>query len=663
MVRRIISVIFPVLFSVIIIVSACDNPLDRIIKEDEQRHLDTVPPVITEFALTSENPATSRNITFTLAGSDDVSGVAGWLVNETGAAPDATAGSWLTELPSAYQLSDGDGDKTVYAWAKDGAGNVSEPASFTLVLYTAGPSTSFSLTSATPTGNPAITFDLSGDGNVTGWYISESSDAPDPGGAGWTGTAPSDYTFSAEQGVRTLYAWAKNAGGILSVRRSIQIEIYVAPPTTAIAADSVITGHEKIILTFSETMKNTSESFGGTIGTAVGSWETSVHTDDRLVVSASGLWSSGNDMVLTVDCENQHGVSIDTFSISYDIFNGTCADSSAVPGGDGTVSLPFDAIQDAVDGADSLYVTPANGIDTAEVRVAGGIYATAGPVVTMADGISVLGRWSGDFDTRSTSLYTTTISDTRTSGGGYHNPVAAVLSTVTYSQPTEFSRFTVEIPEVTGEADCAGAGIRMENADSNLTIADITVTNQGNTTYPEWSYGIFLDICSEVAINGCFIEPDDTNQSSFGLLSLDSTAVIHDCEIYGGNAGSSSYAVRTSSSLTITGNSAVDRALIYAGNAAGQSYGIYITSTAAPVIQYVLFDSPSGTAYYLYENSSTSSPAIFSDNYFGTQAGVWYTDNDLGTDVRYNTFSSNNVSIGGVTNKLSFWNNDGVNAQ
>ena len=281
MVRRIIIKIGTIcLFMVLtaVLLTVCKNPLDVYIEKDEQKHLDIIPPVITVFTLTSEDPATSRDITFTLAGNDDVSGIAGWLINETAATPDPEAGGWVIEIPTGYQLSEGDGEKTVYAWAKDEAGNVSDSLSFSLVLYTSGPSISFELTSETPTSNPNITFSLTGDSEVTAWYVNEDITNPDPGGAGWEVTAPSDYTFSPIPGIRSLYSWGKNEGDILSIRKSIQINLSVTPPTTSIASGSLITGHEVIVLTFSETMDPGSDSFGGTIDAATGTWSEGTHT-------------------------------------------------------------------------------------------------------------------------------------------------------------------------------------------------------------------------------------------------------------------------------------------------------------------------------------------------------------------------------------------------
>jgi len=80
------------------------------------------------------------------------------------------------------------------------------------------PSTSSSLTilvsSCTATDNTA----------VTGYMITESATTPQPGDAGWSATAPLTYVFSTA-GTKTLYAWAKDAAGNVSVSMSAQVII------------------------------------------------------------------------------------------------------------------------------------------------------------------------------------------------------------------------------------------------------------------------------------------------------------------------------------------------------------------------------------------------------------------------------------------------------
>jgi hypothetical protein len=79
-------------------------------------------------------------VTLTLSATDGV-GVTGYYVSASATPPSATAVGWtaVTPTPSyngslGYPLSSGDGTKTIYAWYKDAASNVSAAASDAIVL-------------------------------------------------------------------------------------------------------------------------------------------------------------------------------------------------------------------------------------------------------------------------------------------------------------------------------------------------------------------------------------------------------------------------------------------------------------------------------------------------------------------------------------------------
>ncbi len=92
-------------------------------------------PVVTEFSLTSNAMTLDPEITFALEGEDDVE-VTGWLVTEDTARPDWGDPAWEKEKPVTFTLSAGAAMKRVFAWAKDGDGNVSrEPTLFIKVNF------------------------------------------------------------------------------------------------------------------------------------------------------------------------------------------------------------------------------------------------------------------------------------------------------------------------------------------------------------------------------------------------------------------------------------------------------------------------------------------------------------------------------------------------
>jgi hypothetical protein len=84
--------------------------------------VDATPPTVTGFSV----PATATSLTVpitTFAATDNI-GVTGCLVNESATTPSAAASGWTATPPTSYTFASA-GNKTLYAWVKDAAGNVS----------------------------------------------------------------------------------------------------------------------------------------------------------------------------------------------------------------------------------------------------------------------------------------------------------------------------------------------------------------------------------------------------------------------------------------------------------------------------------------------------------------------------------------------------------
>ncbi len=199
---------------------------------------DTTAPVVSGFVI----PASSSTLTVTITTltATDGGGVTGYLVTETSATPSASAAGWTSSRPATYTSSSA-GSKTLYAWAKDAAGNVSAPLSRTITITlpdtTAPAVTGFTIPSSSGSLAVAITAFTATDGSgVTGYMVTETSTTPASSAAGWYASAPTGYTFSSA-GAKTLYAWAKDAAGNVSAPLSRTITITL-PDATA----PVVTG-------------------------------------------------------------------------------------------------------------------------------------------------------------------------------------------------------------------------------------------------------------------------------------------------------------------------------------------------------------------------------------------------------------------------------------
>jgi hypothetical protein len=195
---------------------------------------DTTAPTVTLFSI----PATATTLTVGITGftATDNIGVTGYLVTESSTAPSATATGWSATASTAYIFTSA-GSKTLYAWAKDAAGNVSTSKSAAVFIALSGDTTRptvtlFSIPATASTLTVGITgFTATDNIGVTGYLVAESSTAPSATSTGWSATAPTSYTFTSA-GIKTLYAWAKDAANNVSTSKSGTVSITLPADTT-----------------------------------------------------------------------------------------------------------------------------------------------------------------------------------------------------------------------------------------------------------------------------------------------------------------------------------------------------------------------------------------------------------------------------------------------
>ena len=187
---------------------------------------DAIPPTVSAFTI----PATSNSLTIpvtTFSATDNVA-VTGYLIAESATAPTPSASGWLASAPTSYAVSTA-GTKTLYAWAKDAAGNVStsRSASVTVTLTDATPPTVTTFTIPATSSSltiPVTAFMATDNVGVTGYLIAETATKPAASASGWTASAPASYLVSSA-GSKTLFAWAKDAASNVSTSRSASVTV------------------------------------------------------------------------------------------------------------------------------------------------------------------------------------------------------------------------------------------------------------------------------------------------------------------------------------------------------------------------------------------------------------------------------------------------------
>ena len=202
-------------------------------------------PVINSFIVPSTSTTLAVPIT-TFIATDNVA-VTGYLVNESSTKPAATASGWTTTAPMTY-TSTSSGSKTLYAWAKDAAGNISAYKSASIAISlpstvdtTAPTISTFTIpTTSTALAVTGITLTATDNVAVTGYYLSESSTAPTTSST-WLTSVPTSFTFTSS-GANTLYAWARDAAGNISASKIATTTITLACSGSATQTCTITNG-------------------------------------------------------------------------------------------------------------------------------------------------------------------------------------------------------------------------------------------------------------------------------------------------------------------------------------------------------------------------------------------------------------------------------------
>ncbi|MDI6781566.1 MAG: Ig-like domain-containing protein, partial [bacterium] len=113
--------------------------------------------------------ATYTNSSIVAVKTTEDSDIAKWLISETQKVAPAIDNPLWTNMPTAYSFSVGEGQKTVYLWVQDGAGNINQsPASDTIIMDTIAPQIILKSPAANGAGNGTIT---------ASYYLSEDAAA------------------------------------------------------------------------------------------------------------------------------------------------------------------------------------------------------------------------------------------------------------------------------------------------------------------------------------------------------------------------------------------------------------------------------------------------------------------------------------------------------
>ncbi len=196
---------------------------------------DITAPSVTAF--TTPSTSTSLSIAISSFTASDSAGVTGFQITESNAAPAAGAAGWKVTAPTSYTFTTA-GSKTLYAWAKDAAGNVSSSLSRSVTITlpdTAAPAVSITtpVNSSTVSGSVNLSATVSDNVGVSKveFYVNGILKATSVG---------SQYNYSWDtsvltNGSYTLSAMAYDAAGNVGQSGNVAVTVsnVIAAPTPA----------------------------------------------------------------------------------------------------------------------------------------------------------------------------------------------------------------------------------------------------------------------------------------------------------------------------------------------------------------------------------------------------------------------------------------------
>jgi len=402
---------------------------------------DTTPPDSGSVSINGGAATTSSTtVTLTLSATDALTALTEMCISNTNSCT-----NWIVYSTSkSWELTAGNGTKTVYVWFKDAQGNVTaDPATDTIGLDSAAPTGTVVINrddAATNTEAVTLTLSATDDSTVTQMCISNTAVC-----GGWIAYATSkSWTLAAGDGIKTVRVWFKDEWGNATAEGSPNTDTIVldktAPASGSISINTgaAATASTAVTLTLSATDATSVTQMCISNTTTCTEWVAFVSPTAWTLTAGDGIktvraWfkdSVGNANATAVSDTITLDTTAPTGSI---VINSSDAKTSSV-----NVTLTL-----AAAGASHMCISNTNDVVDKETCPGSGwiAFATSKPwALTAGDGTKTVRVWFKDaLDNTDSSPYSDTIDlDTAAptgasvtiNGGDYTNSTSVTLTLV-----------------------------------------------------------------------------------------------------------------------------------------------------------------------------------------------------------------------------------------
>ena len=291
-----------------------------------QYTVDYTPPEGTILINDGAQYTTSTSVTLDLSATDNGSGVSQMRFSND----EIIYSDWEPyTTPKSWNLSDGDGQKTVYYQIKDKAGLISETYSDTIILTTVGPTGSLLINEdAQYTNSTSVNLTLKYNDLLDLSSVRFSNDNKWAGVSWGDPSFPKPWSLATGDGEQTVYCQTNNTAGVVSTFSDIII-LDTTPPTGSVTISEGAATNQLVVsltLTASDATSGVSQMRFSTDGIFdTESWETFSAT------TAWNLLGGDGDKTIYVQFRDNAGCVSETYTAS--ILLDTSPPSTPIPDG------------------------------------------------------------------------------------------------------------------------------------------------------------------------------------------------------------------------------------------------------------------------------------------------------------------------------------------